>query len=77
MFTMRQRRTDPAWMGRAFAVSMSFNFAGFPIGSAIGGILAGQSIELAIGVSIVACLAAFGLAAWLIPASGPEYTTQT
>ena len=77
MFTVRQRRTDPAWMGRAFAVSMSFNFAGFPIGSAIGGILAGQSIELAIGVSIVACLLAFGLAFWLIPASGPEYTTQT
>ena len=77
MFTVRQRRTDPAWMGRAFAVSMSFNFAGYPIGSAIGGVLAGQSIELAIGVSIVACVAACGLAAWLIPASGPEYAPQT
>ncbi len=77
MFTVRQRRTDPAWMGRAFAVSMSFNFAGFPIGSAIGGLLAGRSIELAIGVSVVACIVACGLAAWLIPASGPEYGTQT
>jgi MFS family permease len=77
MFTMRQRRTDPAWMGRAFAVSMSFNFAGFPIGAAIGGVLAGQSVELAVGVSIVACIAAFGLAACLIPASAPEYGTQT
>jgi MFS family permease len=28
MFTLRQRRTDLAWMGRAFAVSMAFNFAG-------------------------------------------------
>ncbi len=28
LFTLRQRRTDPAWLGRAFAVSMSFNFIG-------------------------------------------------
>jgi MFS family permease len=76
MFTVRQRRTDPAWMGRAFAVSMSFNFAGFPIGSAIGGVLAGASIELAIGVAVVACLGACGLAALLIPASGPEYGAE-
>src|SRR5262245_2144367 len=74
-FTVRQRRTDPAWMGRAFAVSMSFNFAGYPIGSAIGGVLAGKSIELAIGVSIAACLIAFVLAWRLIPASGREYST--
>ena len=75
MFTVRQRRTDPAWMGRAFAVSMSFNFAGFPIGSAIGGVLAGQSIELAIAVSIVACAIACALAWRLIPATGREYGT--
>jgi MFS family permease len=72
MFTVRQRRTDPAWLGRAFAVSMSFNFAGFPIGSAIGGVLAGQSIELAVAVSIAACVAAAVIAAWLIPARAPE-----
>ena len=77
MFTVRQRRTDPAWMGRAFAVSMSFNFAGYPIGAAIGGVLAAQSIELAIGVSVVACAVACVLAALLIPATGPEYGTQT
>ncbi len=76
MFTVRQRRTDPAWMGRAFAVSMSFNFAGFPIGSVIGGILAAQSIELAIAVSVVACIAACLLAGWLVPATGPEYGSQ-
>lgn len=72
MFTVRQRRTDPAWMGRAFAVSMSFNFAGYPIGSAIGGILAAQSIALAIGVAVVACLVAFVIAWRLIPAKGAE-----
>ena len=68
MFTVRQRRTDPAWMGRAFAVSMSFNFAGFPIGSAIGGVLAAQSITLAVGVAVVACVLACLLAYRLIPA---------
>ena len=39
MFTLRQRQTDPAWMGRAFAVSMSLNFLGYPVGAAIGGVL--------------------------------------
>jgi predicted MFS family arabinose efflux permease len=67
MFTVRQRRTDPAWMGRAFAVSMSFNFAGFPVGAAIGGFLAARSIELAIVVGVLACLLAVVFAARLIP----------
>lgn len=53
MFTLRQRRTDPAWLGRAFAVSMSLNFVGFPIGSAIGGLLASASLELALVVMLV------------------------
>jgi len=67
MFTVRQRRTDPAWMGRAFAVSMSFNFAGYPIGAAMGGFLAARSIELGIVVAVLACLAATVLAARMIP----------
>jgi predicted MFS family arabinose efflux permease len=50
LFTVRQRRTDPAWMGRAFAVSMAFNYLGVPIGAALGGILADTSIESAIVV---------------------------
>jgi MFS family permease len=48
LFTVRQRRTDTAWMGRAFAVSMAFNYLGVPIGAALGGLLADGSIELAI-----------------------------
>jgi predicted MFS family arabinose efflux permease len=39
MFTLRQRKTDPAWMGRAFTVSMNLNFSGFPIGAAITGVM--------------------------------------
>jgi MFS family permease len=68
LFTVRQRRTDPAWMGRAFAVSMSFNFAGFPIGSALGGWLVGQSIELAVVIAVIVALVAAATAWILIPA---------
>ena len=67
LFTVRQRRTDPAWMGRAFAVSMAFNFAGYPIGAALAGVLAARSIELAIVVGLVAVVVASGLAAVLVP----------
>jgi len=45
LFTIRQRRTDPAWLGRAFAVSMSLNFSGVPIGSALAGPLVGWSLD--------------------------------
>lgn len=72
LFTVRQRRTDPAWMGRAFAVSMAFNFAGYPIGAALAGALAGVSIEAAIAVGVVACVVAAILAATLIPRHEPE-----
>ena len=53
LFTVRQRRTDPAWMGRAFAVSMALNFSGFPLGSALGGAVVTYSIEAALGLAIV------------------------
>ena len=65
LFTLRQRRTDPAWLGRAFAVSMSFNFIGFPIGSALGGAVAPLSLELAflaaIGLTAIAAALSFAL----------------
>jgi predicted MFS family arabinose efflux permease len=73
MFTLRQRRTDPAWLGRAFAVSMSFNFAGYPVGSAIAGTLAARSIEAAIVVAVVACLVATVFAIRLIPRRAEEF----
>ena len=68
LFTVRQRRTDPAWMGRAFSVSMAFNFLGVPIGAAVAGILAEGSIELAIAVlGIGGALVAAISAAFLVP----------
>jgi len=67
LFTVRQRRTDPAWMGRAFAVSMAVNFMGFPIGAAAAGAIAAVSLPAAVGLGIVACLAGGILAALMIP----------
>jgi len=72
LFTVRQRRTDRAWMGRAFAVSMAFNFLGMPIGAALAGILADSSIEAAIVIlGIGAALAAAAAAAFLVPRVDP------
>lgn len=61
LFTLRQRRTDPAWLGRAFAVSMYLNFAGFPLGAALGGVLAAASPAVAFAVALVFLVAALGL----------------
>ena len=69
LFTLRQRRTDPDWTGRAFAVSMSFNALGIPVGAALAGVLAARSIESAIAFSVVTCLISAVLAAVMIPSS--------
>jgi MFS family permease len=71
LFTVRMRRTDPAWMGRAFAVSMAFNFSGFPLGAALAGPLAAASIEGAIVLGVVAAAAASVIAARMIPRAEP------
>jgi MFS family permease len=71
LFTVRQRRTDPAIMGRAFAVSMAFNFLGYPVGAALAGAVAGTSLVAAVVFGIVACLVAATLAAILIPRHEP------
>ncbi len=73
LFTVRQRRTDPAWMGRAFSVSMAFNYLGIPIGAALAGILAASSLQLPIivlglGGTIASALAA----AFLLPRADPN-----
>jgi MFS family permease len=68
LFTLRQRRTDPAWLGRAFAVSMSLNFIGFPVGSAIGGATASTSLEATFAAAIVLSVAAAVITFIAIPA---------
>lgn len=67
MFTLRQRRTDQAWIGRAFAVSMAFNFAGYPVGAALGGWIAASSIEAAIWLGVGAAVVGTIIGWRLIP----------
>jgi MFS family permease len=67
LFTLRQRRTDPAWLGRAFAVSMALNFVGFPVGSAIGGAVVSFSIELVLLLAVACDVLAAALAFFGIP----------
>jgi MFS family permease len=47
LLSLRQRRTDPSQFGRVLAVSMSLNVAGFPLGSALAGILVTHSVSAA------------------------------
>jgi MFS family permease len=67
LFSLRQRVTDPAWLGRAFAVSASLNFVGYPIGSAISGPLAAHSPGVALAVAAGFAAAAAGAAQLMLP----------
>jgi predicted MFS family arabinose efflux permease len=68
LFTLRQRRTNPAWFGRAFAVSMAFNSLGSPIGSALAGPLVAWSVNGALWAAVAACLLAAVFPLLTIPA---------
>lgn len=67
LFTLRQRRTDPAWFGRAFAVSMSLNSVGNPIGSGLAGPLIGVSLNVALWVAVAAALVSAAFPLLMIP----------
>ena len=59
LFTIRQRRTDPAWFGRAFAISMSVNWIGTPVGSALAGPVIAWSLDAALwAAALIALLSA-------------------
>jgi len=68
LFTVRQRRTDPAWFGRAFAVSMSVNATGIPIGSGLAGPLVAWSVDAALWAAVIVTLVSAGLLWMLVPA---------
>jgi MFS family permease len=70
-FSLRQRRTARAWFGRAFAVSMSLNFAGVPVGSALAGPVLGVSTTVAIVFAAALTLAGSALMRVKIPAVAP------
>jgi MFS family permease len=65
VLTLRQRRTDPAWLGRVMAVSISLNLSGAPIGSALGGMLLMWSVPAAFAVAALACGAAAVATQWV------------
>ncbi|HYI06688.1 MAG TPA: MFS transporter [Reyranella sp.] len=67
VLSLRQRRTDPDWLGRVLAVSMSFNMSGLPLGSAIGGIVVVHSPTLAFVLAAVASVLAAMAAHFLVP----------
>ena len=67
MFTLRQRRTHPEWFGRAFAVSMSLNYSGNPLGSALAGAVIPVSLEAALLIAALLYVAAGLVSAIAIP----------
>jgi MFS family permease len=70
LFALRQRRTDPRWFGRIFAVSMSLNFAGMPVGSALAGPIVEQSVPLALLVAAVISVIGCVVPLLVIPREG-------
>lgn len=70
LFALRQRRTDQRWFGRVFAVSMSLNFAGMPVGSALAGPLLERSIPLALAVAAVIAVLGCAVPFLVIPRKG-------
>jgi MFS family permease len=70
MFSLRQRSTQRSWFGRAFAISMSLNYLGSPIGSGVAGLLINRSLTLAVIAAGAILIAAGALAYWGIPRQG-------
>lgn len=68
LFSLRQRVTDPAWLGRAFAVSMSLNFSGIPVGSVITGPVVAHSITGAFAMAAVFAFIAAAFPLLMLPA---------
>jgi hypothetical protein len=69
VLTLRQRRTDPADLGRVLAVSMSLNISGIPIGSVLGGLLVALSPTSAFVAAALASLLGAFATHMLIPAN--------
>ena len=54
LLTLRQRRTDPGQLGRVMSISMSLNLAGFPLGSALAGMVVTTSLSATFALAGVA-----------------------
>jgi predicted MFS family arabinose efflux permease len=71
LLTLRQRRTDPSQLGRVLSVSISLNMAGFPLGSALAGMLIGHSLALTFILAGLSSLLA-AIAVGIIPKGDPQ-----
>lgn len=67
LFALRQRRLDPGWFGRAFAVSMGLNVSGAPIGAALAGPIVERSVVFALILAMVITLLAGAIPVVAIP----------
>ncbi|WP_405773623.1 MFS transporter [Streptomyces sp. NBC_00859] len=68
LLSLRQRRTDPGWIGRIMTVSISVNLIGFPVGTALGGFLVGATTPAkALAVAAALTLASAVCARLLVP----------
>ncbi|SDR13588.1 Predicted arabinose efflux permease, MFS family [Rhizobiales bacterium GAS191] len=67
LLTLRQRRTEPHRLGRVLSISISLNISGFPLGSALAGLLAAHSLSLAFAAAAFASLLAALASHALIP----------
>ncbi len=74
LLTLRQRRTDPAELGRVLSVSMSLNLAGIPLGAALAGMLIPWSLPATFAVAALASLLAAAAVA-LVPRQDPRNAT--
>lgn len=70
LLSLRQRRTEPGWLGRIMTVSMSVNLAGFPVGTALGGFLAAHSLVGAFAVAAGMTLLSAACVHFFVPRSG-------
>ncbi|HEX2594456.1 MAG TPA: MFS transporter [Rhizomicrobium sp.] len=70
LLTLRQRRTDPAKLGRVLSVSMSLNVVGYPIGSALAGLIVTQSLSATFALAAAASVLAT-IAVLMIPKDQP------
>lgn len=75
LLTLRQRRTDPDRLGRVLAVSMSINTVGFPIGTALGGMLVAWSLQSAFFAAALASLLGALMTYALVPADDQATTS--
>ncbi|SCL26335.1 Predicted arabinose efflux permease, MFS family [Micromonospora pallida] len=67
LLSLRQRRTEPAWLGRVMTVSISVNLMGFPVGTLLGGLVVTHSVTVALAVAAALAVGSAASARLLVP----------